>query len=173
MNRKQILSSFKMPMDALTLWQPAASAVMAGHKIYETRDFHPRQVTEFAIHAGKSDSDRCDYYMRRSVGGWPTVEKLPHGVVLGVVRIVALYDLEEFFDYSLVSDLEIDIGSWKLQYAWQLEVVSVFDEPIAARGMPGFWKWHIDADARKQPGAPDWLKDNDGRISPDGSRFID
>ena len=173
MNRKQILSSFRMPMDALTLRQPVASAVIDGHKIFETRGVRPGKVVEFALHAGKGNSDRFDYYIRRSVAGWPAVADLPHGAVLGVVRIVGVYDLEEFFDYSQLSELDHNLGYWGLRYAWKLEVVDKFDYPIAARGMPGFWKWHIDADARKRPGAPDWLKDSDGRISADGSRFID
>ena len=171
MNRKHILSSFKMPMWALTLKQPVASAVIDGHKIFETRGFRPGKVVEFAIHAGKGDLPMFDAILRQSVAGWPICERLHRGV-LGVVRIVAVYEIG--VDYmDMVSEIDLMCGFWDSGYAWKLEVVAKFDKPIAALGMPGFWKWHVDADARKRPGAPDWLKDNDGRISPDGSRFID
>lgn len=171
MDRKQILRSFSMPMDALTLSQPVASAVIDGHKIYETRGFRPLKVTEFALHAGKGDLPQFEAILRQSVEGWPGLDLLPRGV-LGVVRITDVFEIG--VDYmDTVSDIDFHCGYWNLRYAWKLEVVDKFDYPLPARGMPGFWKWHIDADARKRSGAPDWLKNSDGRISPDGSRFID
>ena len=92
MARKQILSSFKMPMWALTLKQPVASAVIDGHKIFETRQFKPGQVTEFAIHAGKGDLPQFEAILRQSVEGWPTLEELPRGV-LGIVRITDVFEI--------------------------------------------------------------------------------
>lgn len=159
-------------MWALTLRQPVASAVIDGHKTLETRNFHPGKVTEFALHTGKSDLPEFQGVLERLVPDWPALERLPHGVVLGVVKIVAVYDLPD--DYiQTISDLDFRLGYWKSEYAWQLGIVEVFDEPVAARGLLGFWKWYPEAEARKRPGGPDWLKSLDGRISPDGTTFID
>ena len=171
MDRKQIISSFKMPMWALTLKQPVASAVIDGHKRFETRGFRPGEVVEFAIHAGKGDLPQFDAILRQSVMDWPSVEELPRGV-LGVVRIVSVYEIG--VDYmDMVSEIDLMCGFWDSGFAWKLEVVAKFDMPVAARGIPGFWRWDIDDKWSNRAGAPNWLKNADGYIAPDGTRFID
>ncbi len=174
---KQILDEFELPMWALTLRQPVASAVMRKHKIFVLRGFKPHEVEVFALHAGKADLHVFQSALGHFVDGWPGLERLPRGV-LGIVRIVEVHHLAEWFDYSGLKALEASLGYWNRaskykKYAWELEVVTEFEYPIAARGMPGFWRWWPDAEERKRLGGPDWLKSLDGRISPDGTRFID
>lgn len=153
---------------ALTLKQPVASAVMAGHKKFETRDFKPDKVQEFALHAGKGDNDRFQAVMGRSVADWPALEKLPRGI-LGVVSIVAVHDLQEFFDYSQLSEIDRELGYWNKRYAWELEIVDVYPIAIAARGQQGFWKWypHGVRDGRE------YLKMLDSRAWGDGTLLVD
>lgn len=163
-NDKQILDTYDLPMWALTLRQPVASAVMRKLKRYDLRDFKPHEVTEFALHAGKNNLPLFQPILRQSVDNWPGLERLPRGV-LGIVRIVEVHDLAEWFDYSGLSALETSIGYWKsAKYAWELEVVAEFEMPIAARGWPGWWRWWPDQSKRPY---------TDGRISDDGARFID
>jgi hypothetical protein len=142
MKTKQILSSFQLPIPTLTLRQPVASLVIDGRKQFETRRVKPGSVTEFAIHAGKSDLAQFQPFARQSVDDWPELEMLPRGV-LGIVRIVAVFNLNEYFDYSSISDLERKIGYWKPGYfAWQLEVMQKFERPIPEIGKLGWWKWN-------------------------------
>ncbi len=142
-----------------------------GHKIFETRQFRPGKVVEFAIHAGKGDLPLFDSILRQSVAGWPSCERLPRGV-LGVVRITDVFEIG-VDRMDAVSDIDFVCGFWDKGFAWKLEVVAKFNTPVAARGMPGFWKWDIDDKWRKGAGAPNYLKNADGYISPDGTRFID
>lgn len=127
-------------MWALTLRQPVASLVMAGHKIFETRGFRPGKVVEFALHAGKGDLPQFDAIVRQSVDDWPSLELLPRGV-LGIVRITDVYEINvDLMDK--VSDLDFKCGYWDSGFAWRLEVVDKFRYPIPARGMPGCWRWY-------------------------------
>lgn len=149
-------------MWALTVMQPFASAIITGHKRFEFRDFRPRQVIEFAIHAGKGDVYTGQDIIKQLVPDWPDLPRLPHGAVLGMVRIVDVH--ERGVDWYDVDELNSRLGVWPSKYAWELEVVEVLEEPILARGMPGFWKWYPDQSKRPY---------DDGRISDDGTRFID
>jgi hypothetical protein len=141
-----IVSKYRVPMAALTLKQPVASAVMAGHKIFETRGFKPGKVEEFALHAGKGDSRRFQAIMGHLLPDWPSLELLPRGV-LGIVRITAVFEIGVDL-MEPVSDIDFHCGFWESGYAWELEVVDVFERAIPARGMPGFWQWSpVDIDS--------------------------
>lgn len=104
-------------MHALTVKQPYAGDIITGSKPYEFRNFRPT-ITEFALHAGAT----------------PCLQHAgPYGAILGIVRIVDIVPATQVTsDPALLA-----YGKW----AWRLEVVEVFDEPIPARGRPGFWKW--------------------------------
>ena len=158
--KKKPAYKIEVPMWALTIMQPFASAIMAGHKKYEYRDYMSQQITEFALHAGKSDDCTGQGIIKQLVPDWPDLPRLPHGAVLGIVKIIDVH--ERGVDWYDVDELNARLGVWQSKYAWELEVVEVFDNPLAARGMPGFWQWYPDG----RPYAA-------GRIADDGTRFID
>ena len=108
-------------MHALTVRQPHAKAIMSGEKSHEYRNFRPKNITEFALHAGATRYPGHDG---------------PYGAILGIVRIVEIEPAE----HVTANPYLLAYGKW----AWRLEVVEVFDEPIPARGRPGFWKWDYD-----------------------------
>lgn len=123
-------------MKALTIIQPYASLIMSGVKSYEMRNWKPKDVTEFIVHAGakpmstaallNSGIDRCF---------WDGLEQ-PLGAMLGVVRIVAFIPTDTIH----ISNWHTGLHPLKYKYAWRLEVVKVFNNPIPARGKLGMWE---------------------------------
>lgn len=109
-------------MYALTVKQPRAKAIMSGKKSREYRNFRPKNITEFALHAGAT----------RYPG-----HNGPYGAILGIVRIVEIVPSADVTTDPAMLQAILQYGKWM----WRLEVVEVFDEPIPARGRPGFWKW--------------------------------
>lgn len=154
-------------MLALTVKQPYAWAIMAGHKTIEWRDEKTR-VTEFALHAGKGCNYELQGIMERLVPGWPKEDAMVRGAVLGVVTIMNIYDVAD--DYLPISDMDYKLGYHDAKYAWGLEIVERFENPIPARGMPGFWHWTHPDEAKT---ADEYLKSLRGRIFSDGQTFVD
>lgn len=127
-------------MKALTLTQPWATLVALGHKRYETRSWGTEYRGELAIHAAKTfppharDLATGAAAVRKLLAGAP----LPLGVVLCVVRLVNVFPAHRV----PVDEVEFMLGDYsKGRFAWQLELVEVFDQPIPARGALGLWEW--------------------------------
>lgn len=82
-------------MKALSLWQPHASAIALGLKIFETRGWDTSYRGPLAIHASKKtfrekDYDWnyfCEVKKRLSVAGMP-LWRLPYGKVVCIVDLV-------------------------------------------------------------------------------------
>lgn len=68
---------------------------------------------------------------------------LPMGAVLCVVEIVDVVPANEFIDPSTAKLVSGDC------FAWGLDVVERFQEPIPAQGMEGFWKWTYNPSGRR------------------------
>lgn len=75
-------------MRAITICQPWAWAILAGHKRYENRDWHTDYVGPLVIHAGKSLAwmDEGLAFIRKQGLAPPPAKELPRGVLLGLVR---------------------------------------------------------------------------------------
>jgi activating signal cointegrator 1 len=154
-------------MKALTLWQPWASLVARGHKSVETRCWSTKYRGELAIHsaanlpvkwlgqsrhqpefrdaladifnARRDRDERCGYHVDDAIKG------LPRGYVLCIVRLV---DIQETggMDCCELPETERLFGNYELgRYAWFLEMVKKFDEPIPAKGNRMLWNW-LDSD---------------------------
>ncbi len=150
-------------MKALTIKQPYASAIMLGHKQYETRTWHPGKTNEFALHAGLGEGVTAQTWLETlmPVSDWPKLSELPHGAVLGIVTITDVYPVDEIKED--IDEFEFHIGDWSNGYAWEIEVVEIFDTPIPAKGQLGFWNW-TSPKAKQQ--TKDYLQSlRDGKIS--------
>ena len=116
-------------MRALTIRQPWAWYITEGRKRYETRSFNTKHRGLLAIHAGKYEKD-----MARA-----GLTELPLGAVVCTVQIVACHRTEDLQD---ISEEERSMGDFSPgRYAWELQDVEVFDQPVPARGNLGFWNW--------------------------------
>ncbi len=141
---------------ALTLWEPWASLIAAGLKRHETRAFPTKHRGLLAIHAGLTvDAEGapallCD----RAFGpGWAA--NRPTGCVLALAELTACKRTGEVLadPASTVEDLMAGAyspGRW----AWRLDRVRPFREPIPARGARGFWPWTPPEDLDARLAAP-------------------
>ena len=75
-------------MYALTIWQPWAWAIVAGHKDVENRDWRPRPSLigqTIAIHAGKRIDDEAISVVEELCGEQP---KIVTGAIIGTARLL-------------------------------------------------------------------------------------
>lgn len=143
-------------MIALSLWQPWASLIAIGVKPYETRDWPPPAKLigqRIAIHAAKKAVSSDDRAWAAEHGA----TDLPLGAIVCTARLIAAYQcgpavscqavrivgyrgskkgtapaellVDEFGDYAL--------GRW----AWALDTISRFSDPVPALGRQGLWTW--------------------------------
>lgn len=127
-------------LKALTIHQPYASAIMAGNKLFETRPWHPGKVSEFVLHAGKGTNIAAQSVVKQFIPDWPKVEDLPYGAALGIVTITNVYPVADIVEE--IDELELRIGNWDDgYYAWELNVIEIFDKPISIKGQQKFWNW--------------------------------
>lgn len=130
-------------MLALTLWQPWATIVAAGHKLIENRRWAPPSTLigqRFAIHAGQVyDREAVQWINDRLLAGRPGEEDYvcpvkpvaPAGAVVGVATL-------EGFTYS-AADLRPELAKWFIgPVGWILrDVVSI--DPVPCRGAQKLW----------------------------------
>lgn len=139
-------------MKALTLWQPWASLIAWGEKQYETRSWPTSHRGLLAIHAGKQ-SEIAELLALNSFypeafarHGFSPDVPLPAGVMLCIVRLVDCCKTENLTRNALpglrISQAEEMFGDYSSgRFAWKMEIVEVFNEPIPARGAQGLWDW--------------------------------
>ncbi len=153
-------------MKAITIWQPWASLIMAGAKLYEFRrwDYSERYPgiasTRIVIHAGARAMRRNeidDILMRIDDGDSALVEKIARPVLerileahssspglplasgLGTATILRARRCTDLFKGVIDSD-RID----EHVFAWPLQSIEVFPHPVPCRGAQGFWNWPSD-----------------------------
>lgn len=139
-------------MKAISLWQPWATLVAIGAKQYETRHWSTSYRGPLVIHAAKKwDHElysftlmdpfaRCLREGGYEVGGGYNAKGngLPLGAFLCVVDLVEIVRTEEVINF--LSEQEIAFGNYlPRRFAWKLENVRAFPEPVEARGYQGLW----------------------------------
>lgn len=127
-------------MKALTLTQPWATLVAIGMKKVETRSWATPYRGPVAIHAAKGFPKSAQAFAaeERALGRLPS--RVPLGVVIAVVRLVDIRRTENFA--MEISALERRFGDYSSgRWAWVLEDVNLFSEPIPAIGHLGLWEW--------------------------------
>lgn len=111
----------------LTLWQPMAWAIAAGHKPIENRSWRPRGVTHLAIHAGSKYHRPHADQMLEFLGIEP-----PARSELDRMAIIAVARLNGFVESS-------DSPWFSGPFGWCLEEVRALADPIPRKGMLGLW----------------------------------
>ena len=133
-------------MKALTQHQPWASLIAIEAKRFETRSWSTPYRGLLAIHAGKTLGVYPDGWIQRWVQplGIQDVRRLPMSVVLCVCQLLDVYTTEQILPF--LSEQEKVFGNYRPgRFAFQLEVIEVFDPPIPARGFQGLWNWERPA----------------------------
>lgn len=136
---------------AITLRQPYASLVAYGVKRIETRSWSTEFRGSLLIHAGVSMG-------LDPVGGWrvvidgrvPTIVHEDGEVLdclLGAhVASVRLADVVPASDVLVTADLtdQLPLGNFGPgQFAWLLDSLQRFDEPVHERGRQGLWRSRV------------------------------
>lgn len=146
-------------MKAITIWQPWASLLVKGQKLYETRSWATSYQGPIAIHAAKRSVRRAiDALAAGGMDGWETLRhmesllecpgalgQLPTGAVIGKARLVRCNLIDETFVAQLAPQ-ERALGDFTLgRYAWEFEQMAQLAAPIPARGAQGLWNWGCTA----------------------------
>ena len=133
---------------AISLWQPWATLVVIGAKTLETRSWPTRYRGPLAIHATKTlpviarTLFRDDpFYSVLVEAGYPSVEALPLGAVLGTVTVADCISTNKRITLTAQERAFGDFSPDR--YAWTLEDPVRFPVPIEARGGQGVWMWQM------------------------------
>lgn len=131
-------------MKALTLWQPWASFVAHGLKVYETRSWDTKYRGWLAIHAAsRIPREVVKLCQEEPFSTWLerlnyTVETLPLGVVVCKAHLLRTFRTGS----ERVSEFDQQFGDFSpWRFGWELGVIVSYKEPIKARGRQGLWDW--------------------------------
>ena len=141
-------------MKVISIWQPFASLIVEGCKVYETRGWKaPDSIigTRIGIASTKTvlpaQREHCadekfkEFYERTGLDDWLD---LPRGTLLGTVEVEGVELISEEL-LSEVSFEEMAYGWWTVGgYAWRLIKPIKLEEPIPIRGMQGLYEWKGD-----------------------------
>lgn len=140
-------------MRCISIWQPFATLLVKGFKVFETRSWAPprsligqrigiasTKVINPAQRQHFDDPNFRRFYDRILMPD--DLIELPHGYLLGTA-VLDSYELmtPEFLED--VSEEEKAYGWWaEGRYAWRMVDPAEFEQPVRVRGQQGVWVWH-------------------------------
>lgn len=131
-------------MKAITLWQPWASLVAHGFKKFETRSWATTYRGPLVIHAAKRFTEQEKWYCLHDFkeqlveGGIRRLSEIPLGAALCVVDLVDVLPTDTV--YPTISRIERKAGNYQAgRFAWKLENLRPFPEPVPMKGRQGLW----------------------------------
>lgn len=134
-------------MKVLTIKQPWASLIMLGLKKYEFRSWKTDYRGELLIHAGKGiDKDGMERLKKY------IPEDIPYEGIIGKVRLIdCIKTSSEFYDKVQKENKDIYAKSvFNQDYAWQMEVIEVYDNPIKVKGKLRLWNYEGGANGKEE-----------------------
>lgn len=136
----------------ISLWQPYPKLIEMEIKRYETRSWKPslKAGDLILIHAARRKMTNEDFrviahpLVRHAVMEYSANKEMtitPHyGAILCLVRYKGCVSTNEFSP----KPLERVVGNYQPnRWAWELELLERFDEPIQAKGHQGFWMFSM------------------------------
>lgn len=124
-------------MKALTIKEPWASLIIEKYKRYEFRSWKTNYRGKILIHAGMSlekdiankvENYNLEYY---------------RGAIIGEAEIVDCILVDQEFDKKLKSIDSIVYGNNHVGlYAWKLENIIKYNNPIPVKGRLGLWNYN-------------------------------
>ena len=134
-------------MKVLTIKQPWASLIMLGLKKYEFRSWKTEYRGELLIHAGKGiDKDGMERLKKY------IPENMPTEKILGKVKLIdCIKTSSEFYDKVQKENKDIYAKSvFNQDYAWQMEVIEVYDNPIKVKGKLRLWNYEGGVNGKEE-----------------------
>lgn len=123
-------------MKALTIKEPWATLIIDGYKKYEFRSWKTNYRGKILIHAGMTlEKDVAEKFKDYNL-------KYSRGAIIGEAILVDCILIDEVFDNYLRNLDSIVYGNNHVnQYAWKLENVKKYDNPIFIKGKLGLWNY--------------------------------
>ena len=124
-------------MKVLTIKQPWASLIINGHKLYEFRSWKTNYRGKILIHAGlsfqKKVNDKFEYLNLEYI----------YGAIIGEANLVDCILIDKDFNNYLFNEDSFiyGFGSHIGAYAWKLDNIIKYDNPIYCKGKLGLWNY--------------------------------
>lgn len=126
-------------MKVLTVKEPWASLIINGYKKYEFRSWKTNYRGKLLIHAGKT--------LEKSVIPRFSCYNLEYssGAIIGEVDLVDCIEVDEELNDKLMEMNPVVYGrsNHVRNYAWKLENVKKYKNPIYVKGKLGLWNYNI------------------------------
>lgn len=141
-------------MKALTIKEPWASLIINGYKKYEFRSWKTNYRGKVLIHAGNIEKEMLSRFKNYDLN-------CLKGVIIGEANITDCIKVDEEFNQELLNIDPIVYGKNKhvSTYAFKLENIQKYINPIPYSGKLGFW--NCDLDIKEIVYNDDLLKDED------------
>ena len=124
-------------MQALTIKQPWASLIINGYKKYEFRSWKTNYRGKILIHAGLSTEKKEQQYFSDYNLNYI------NGAIIGEAYITDCILVDESFDKKLRTiDKNVYKNNHIDNYAWKLENIKIYDNPIYIKGKLGLWNYN-------------------------------
>ena len=126
-------------MKVLTIRQPWASLIINGYKKYEFRSWKTNYRGKLLIHAGtgidKKLISRFDSYNLYYT----------NGAIIGECEIVDCILVDKVFinELRMIDPNVYGDSNYNEKYAWKLENIIKYDEPIYCKGQLGLWNYDM------------------------------
>ena len=124
-------------MKALTIKEPWASLIIEEYKKYEFRSWKTKYRGKILIHAGLSiEKDMMERFKDYNIDINP-------GYIIGEATIVDCILVDEEFNKKLrnIDPVVYGRSNHTETYAWKLENVVKYDNPIPCKGKLGLWNY--------------------------------
>ena len=127
-------------MKVLTIKQPWASLIVDGYKKYEFRSWKTNYRGKILIHAGMSLENDMALKFKDC-----NLEYLK-GAIIGEAEIVDCILVDEKFNEELrkINPLVYGRSNHVETYAWKLENIKKYNEPIYIKGKLGLWNYEMN-----------------------------
>lgn len=127
-------------MKVLTIKQPWAELIIDGYKKYEFRGWKTKYRGKILIHAGMSlEKDMMirfkDYNLDYTLGA-----------IIGEADLVDCILVDKKFNEELrnIDPIVYGRSNHIENYAWKLDNIIKYDEPIPCKGQLGLWNYDVD-----------------------------
>lgn len=124
-------------MKVLTIREPWASLVINGYKKYEFRSWKTNYRGKILIHAGLGvDRDMLDRFKNYNI-------ECVKGAIIGEADLVdcILVDIEFNDKLRSIDPVVYAKSSYVEKYAWKLDNIIKYDEPIYCKEQLGLWNY--------------------------------
>ena len=122
-------------MKVLTIKEPWATLIIEGYKMYEFRSWKTKYRGKILIHAGMTlEKDNALKFQEYKLN-------YNKGAIIGEAELTDCIFVTKEFNEELrqINSLVYGKSGHVEKYAWKLENVKKYDEPIYIKGQLGLW----------------------------------